>query len=116
MGSLLSLLVVSALAATAPGTATGQPATQPGEARLQYVAPFQPLAGISYGMTAVDGQPLILGQRVGTQVASGFRTVWYSCPDDPQGSNSQGFDFKAGQTYELVCRDGQQAEIREAGC
>lgn len=118
MSSLLSLIVLSALAATAPSTAPGQPAIQPDEALLQYVAPFQPLAGIAYGMTAVDDQTLILNQRVDTRVASGLRTVWYTCPSESlQTSSSRlSFDFKAGQVYELVCRAGQQAEIRAAGC
>ena len=118
MSSLLSLLVASALAATAPSTSTSQPTTQSQEALLQYVAPFQALAGISYGMTAVDSQPLILDQKVTARVASGLRTVWYSCPNQSQmtGGSHLSFNFKAGQMYELVCRDGQQAEIRAAGC
>ena len=118
MSSLLSLLVVSALAATTPGTSTSQPTTQSKDASLQYVAPFQLLAGISYGMTAVDSQSLILDQRVTTRVASGLRTVSYSCPNESQkpGGSRLSFNFKAGQAYELVCREGQQAEIRAAGC
>jgi hypothetical protein len=118
MSSLFSLLAVSVLAATAPNTSTSQPTTQSSDALLQYVAPFQALAGISYGMTAVDSQPLILDQKVTTRVASGLRTVWYSCPNEAQmsGGSRLSFNFKAGQAYELVCRDGQQAEIRTAGC
>jgi hypothetical protein len=118
MGSLFSLLVASALAATTPGTSTRQPTTQPKEAVLQYVAPFQSLAGISYGMTAVDNQALILDQRTTARVASGLRTVSYSCPNESSmaGGSRLSFNFKAGQMYELVCREGQPAEIRAAGC
>jgi hypothetical protein len=118
MSSLLSLLVVSAFAAITPGTATSQPTTQPEEAVLQYVAPFQALAGISYGMTAVDNRALILDQRTTARVASGLRTVSFSCPNASSlaGGSQLRFNFKAGQAYELVCREGQPAEIRAAGC
>lgn len=117
MGSLLGLLVVSALAATAPSPSSTLPAP-PKDASLLYVAQFQPLAGISYGMTAVDGRPLILDQRVIARVAPGLRTVWYSCPNGSKGTGGSrlSFNFKAGQAYELACREGQQAEIRVAGC
>lgn len=118
MSSLLGFLVVSALASTAPSTSTSQPTTQSQDALLQYVAPFQALTGISHGMTAVDSQPLILDQRAATRVTSGLRTVWYFCPNESRmtGGSRLSFNFKAGQRYELVCRDGQQAEIRAAGC
>jgi len=115
MSSFFGLLVVSAITATAPGPSVAQPAPQPRNAVLQYVAPFQALAGISYGLTAVDGQPLILDQRVTTHVDPGVRTVWYSCPNASGGSRLS-FDFQAGQIYELVCREGHPAEIRAAGC
>ena len=98
--------------------ATSQPTTQPEEAVLQYVAPFQALAGISYGMTAVDNRALILDQRTTARVASGLRTVSFSCPNASSlaGGSQLRFNFKAGQAYELVCREGQPAEIRAAGC
>jgi len=118
MSSLLSLLVVSVLAATAPSTSASQTTTQSEDAVLQYVAPLNPLIGISYGITSVDRHTLFLDQRVNTRVASGLRSVEYSCPNEPgvaRGSRLS-FNFKAGQIYELVCRDGQQAEIRAAGC
>lgn len=118
MSSLFSLLVASALATTTPSTSASQTTAQAEVALLQYVAPVQSLAGISYGMTAVDSQPLILDQRATTRVASGLRTVWYSCPNESKmtGGSRLSFNFKAGEVYELVCRDGQQAEIRAAGC
>ena len=119
MGSLSGLLVASALAATAAGTPPAEPAAPSDDAVLRFVAPFHALAGISHGMTAVDGRPLILDQRATTRVASGLRTVWYSCPDESQatGVSSLSFDFKAGQAYELVCRAGKPAQILAAdGC
>lgn len=118
MRSLFSLLVVSTMIALTPGTASSKPPRQAQDALLVYVAPLSSLAGISHGMTAVDAKPLFLDQRVNTKVASGVRTVWYSCPNEPamQGGSHLSFDFKADQVYELVCRAGQQAEIRTGGC
>jgi hypothetical protein len=77
-----------------------------------------PLRGISYGIEAVDGQRLLFGQRTQARVAPGLRTIWYSCPNEPQlsGGNRLSFDFKPDQVYALQCRAGQPVAIVEAGC
>jgi hypothetical protein len=77
-----------------------------------------PLRGISYGLDAVDGQRLILGQRTTAHVAPGLRTIEYSCPDAPlaSGGNRLTFAFEADQVYALQCRAGQPVVIRASGC
>ena len=114
--SALAAFLISALAGASPNATPAQVAPPPNDAVLGYVAPFQLLATISYGMTAVDSRPLVLDQRVEARVASGLRTVWYSCPNESPMTGRSGvtFDFKAGERYELVCRAGHQAEIRPA--
>jgi hypothetical protein len=118
MAKLVGLLVVSVLAAASPAIASSEPTPQAKDAVLQYVAPFQVLTGVSYGMSAVDSRPLFLDQRASTHVASGLRTVWYSCPNEApaSGGSRLSFEFEPGRVYELVCRAGQQAEIRAADC
>lgn len=70
--------------------------------------------GISYGITAVDGQAPILDEQASARISSGLRTVGYYCPNEsqPAGGASLSFNFQAGQAYELVCRAAQHAEIR----
>lgn len=114
MGSLSSLLVVSALAA-AGGQAPPAPSQQSSEpASVSFVAEDLALAGIAYGIDAVDALPRVFGDRLSTHVSAGNRTVWYSCPNAPrvEGGSHLTFNFVGGRRYELVCRHGQDAEIR----
>ena len=116
MSSLASLLVVSALSA-AGGQAV--PAAQPPSsepASLSFVSNVQALAGIAYGIDAIDAQPSFFEQRVSANVSAGRRTVSFSCPDTPQmtGGSHLTFDFVAGRHYELVCEPAKDAVIRPA--
>ena len=108
--------LASAFATVAPSAADKLPVTTSKDAVIHYVSPFQTPVGYIYGMSAVDSLPLVLDQRSSTRVASGLRTVWYSCPNElaMAGGSRLSFDFKAGGTYELVCHAGQRAEIRTA--
>ena len=117
MGTVVAIaLLTSALAATAPGAAIDRPAAPARDASLRFVSQSALPVEIFQGLTAVDKRSLILDQRASTRIASGTRTVFYICPDQPQpaGGSRLSFDFQAGQAYELVCRAGQQAEIRPA--
>lgn len=120
MSSVVAIaLLVSSFATTTPGTTIDQPASQATGASLHYVSASLLPVGISYGITAVDNRPLLVGEQANTRVSSGLRTVSYSCPDEPRlaGGSRLSFDFQAGQAYELVCHAGTQAEIRAAeGC
>ena len=109
-------LLTSALATAAPNASVSRPATQTQDASLSYVSESLLPVGIFYGMTAVDNRPLILDQRENARITSGLRTIFYACPNEPRSAASSrlSFNFQAGQTYELVCRAGQPAEIRAA--
>lgn len=107
-------LLLSSLGAAPPSASMGQPAPQAKQASLHYVSGHVIPVGISYGITAVDGQAPILDERASARIASGLRTVGYYCPNEsqPAGGARLSFNFQAGQAYELVCRAGRQAEIR----
>jgi hypothetical protein len=112
-------LLVSSLGATPSSASMVQPALQAKEASLHYVSRRVIPVGASYGIMAVDGQAPILDERAGARIASGLHTVGYYCPDQSQaaGGTRLSFNFQAGQAYELICRAGQQAEIRTLeGC
>ena len=109
----MSLLASAILVATL--STAGAP---PQDASLRFVSKQPVLVGISFGLNAVDGRALVLGQRTATQVAAGRRTIWYSCPNGPLMSegSSLSFDFVPGKNYELSCGSGG-AQIRVAeGC
>ena len=93
------------------------PAAPASDALIQFDSD-SPLGGISYGLDAVDGQRLILGQRSVAHVAPGLRTIAFSCPNSPlaAGGNRLTFEFKADQKYALQCRAGQPVMIRASGC
>jgi len=106
------------LAATTATTVAAAPSPAPADAQLAFVARGTPLAGISFGIEAVDGQRSGYGGRMSTRVLAGRRTVWYSCPGQPamDGGSRMSFDFEAGRRYELACEAGKQAVIRPADC
>lgn len=110
----IPMFVASALLASASAFAA-EPAA-PTEATLTFVAPYSALVGNSFGMDKIDSLPLVMDQRHEMKLESGVRTVWYSCPGEaaPQYGSRTSFAFEAGKMYELVCRSGQEAEIREA--
>lgn len=107
-------LAASALLASAAASAAGPEAPQP--ATLTFVAPYSALVGNAFGMDAIDSLPLVMDQRHEMKLESGLRTVWYSCPGEagPKDGSRMSFAFEAGKMYELVCRTGQEAAIREA--
>ena len=109
-------LFASALLAAGGHSIPANAATQPLDASLSFVSKDTPLIGVSFGLNAVDGQVLLLDQRSSTHVASGLRTISYTCLNEPQmaGSSRVIFDFVPGEKYELVCRSGQSAFIRPA--
>jgi hypothetical protein len=113
MSSLFSLLVVSALTAAGGQAAPVSPPSSE-QASLSFASEDQVLAGIAYGIDAIDAMPSILGQRLSASIPAGQRTVWYSCPNEPRmtGGSRITFDFDAGHRYQLVCRPGRGAEIR----
>lgn len=110
--SLFALSLLAAGSYSAPVNA----ATQHQDALLRFVSKDSTLIGVSFGLSAVDGQVLLFDQRSSTHVASGLRTISYTCLDESQmaGSSRVTFDFVPGQKYELVCRSGQSALIRPA--
>ena len=118
--SMLATALFAASLATVSGASAPAPATSaPQDATLRFVAAKSVLAGISFGMNTVDGRPLLLDQRTSIQLGAGRRTIWYSCPNEPMSAQGSPItiDVKAGTRYELVCRAGQQAQIRAAkGC
>ena len=116
MSSLASLLFVSALAAIGGQSTPASQSPQPQQASLSFVSQDQILAGITYGIDAIDAQPQVFGRRLSANVSAGQKTIWYSCPNEPQvaGGSRITFDFKAGSRYELVCRSGKDAEIRSS--
>jgi hypothetical protein len=119
MGTIVAAaLLASALAAASPGPAISEPATQARGASLRFVSGSLLPVEIFQGLNAVDNQQLILAGRTSTRVAAGVRTVFYTCPNQPQpaGGARLSFDFQADRAYELVCRAGQPAEIRAADC
>ncbi|MCI4568506.1 hypothetical protein [Lysobacter sp. CFH 32150] len=114
MGSVSSLLVVSALAAADGQALPVQPHQSAEPASITFVSEDQTLVGIAYGIDAIDSQPRAFGQRLSANVTAGLKTVWYSCPNDPQmkeGSRIT-FNFVGGHHYELACRPGKDAVIR----
>lgn len=117
MSSLSGLLVVfavSAVAATGGQTEPAPPQQSSEVASVTFVSEAQMLTGITYGIDAVDGQPRAFGPRLAVEVAAGLRTVWYSCPDEPQMKDGSRitFNFVGGRQYELACRPGKDAVIR----
>jgi hypothetical protein len=113
----MSVLATAAFAALATIGATGSPsqtAAVSRDATLNFVSSNSVLAGISFGMNAVDGRSLLLDQRTSTRLAAGRRTIWYSCPGAQGGAIS--FDFAPETRYELSCGSlGAQIRVAE-GC
>jgi hypothetical protein len=113
--SMIANAVFAAAALSSLGgmSSTARAAGKAPDATLRFVSANAALAGISFGMNAVDGRSLLLDQRTSTHLAGGRRTIWYSCPNEPM---SQGitFDFVPGTRYELACRAGQAAQVRVA--
>jgi hypothetical protein len=118
MTRTFALLVASALAAlTGSAGRADEPAAA--TASLTFKAKGAVLVGTAYGLDAIDDEPRIYGQRTSAEFLAGRRTVAYTCPDTPIGIDGSRltFDFQAGSHYELVCRNGQEAEIRVTdGC
>ena len=115
MASIAGLLMVSTFALSAAGTPP-PPSARP--ATLSFDTSGNVLAGISFGIEAVDSRPTFLGDRRATQVPAGVRTVSYSCPgSDPSTQGARiTFDFAEGGAYRLTCRSGQAAIIRADDC
>ena len=115
MASIASVLMISTFAlssANAPTSPAARPAT------LTFDTRGNVLAGISYGIDAVDSRATFLGDRRETRVAAGLRTVSYSCPAD-DGSTRGGhitFNFDEGSAYRLSCRHGEAEVIRADSC
>jgi hypothetical protein len=111
-------IVVLGLAALAGNAAAGAPNAAAKPATLRFVAGYNALVGISFGIDAVDAERSVLDRRRTATLASGVHTVWYSCPNEaaPRDGAHITFDFAEGKVYELVCRAGQDAEIRAGGC
>lgn len=114
MSSLSVLFAATAFAATGPAATPSQPSS--GAAELKFASENQMLAGIAYGIDAIDAQPRFFDQRVATNVIAGQRTIQYSCPNTPQtdGASQLTYTFEAGHRYELVCQEGHAALIRES--
>ncbi|MEO8365070.1 MAG: hypothetical protein ABI538_02570 [Pseudoxanthomonas sp.] len=97
-------LLVASLGAPPASASMSQPAPPAKEASLHYI--FRPAIamGISYGITAVDGQAPLLDEQASARISSGLRTVGYYCPNEsqPAGGASLSFNFQPGQAYELV--------------
>ena len=116
MGSLGSILILGTFALSGHGAPPPSPAAKP--ATISFVAKGDALAGISYGIDAVDSQPSLLGNRRATQVLAGVHTVSYSCPGEAssRGGASLTFNFAEGGAYQLVCRGGKGEMIRNDDC
>jgi hypothetical protein len=118
MINLASVVLASMIAAPAQaGLPSAPQAASP--ATLQFDAMGGVLAGISYGIDAVDARPSLFGDRRAASLAAGIRVVSYSCPGTPgasPGVQAIRFDFAAGRAYRLVCMPGGSAEIRPADC
>lgn len=113
MHSLFRLAFAAACVAAVPG-AGAAPDTTRAPATLQFRSQAGALAGISFGIDAVDARRNVLGERLQAQVAAGHRTIRYSCPNEaaPRDGSRISFDFEAGASYTLTCRAGGEAEIR----
>ncbi len=116
MSSLGSILILGTFALSGSGAPPPSPAAKP--ATLSFVAKGDALAGISYGIDAVDSQPSLFGKRRATQVLAGVHTVWYSCPGEaaPRDGARITFDFAEGGAYQLVCQGGKGAVVRNDEC
>lgn len=115
MTSIATVLVVSTFAlssANAPVPPDARPAT------LTFDTGGNALAGISYGIEAVDSRPTFLGDRRATRVQAGLRTVSYSCPsaDGTTQDARVTFNFAGGAAYRLVCGRDEGAIIRTDDC
>ncbi|HET7843884.1 MAG TPA: hypothetical protein VFL14_07020 [Xanthomonadales bacterium] len=112
----LALSACPALALLVSSVAfAGGPVSERG-ATLSFVSPEAALIGNAYGINAVDSEARVLDERIDTFVASGLRTVWYACPGEagPVDGSRMSFEFEPGKHYELVCRAGLEATIRES--
>ena len=119
MSTVALVVLASALLAADRDASPAHLDEQQGDAALGFIAGDTALTGVSFGLTAVDGQSLLWNQRTNTYVASGRRTIWYACPGAEQmsGGSRLTFDFDPGQQYVLVCRSGEEALIRISdGC
>ena len=110
MSTITSLLFASAFAATGQGDATPDGA---GPASLSFSAKDRVLIGTVYGISAVDDEPRLYGQRLAADVPAGRRTVSYECPGRQLGIDGSRltYDFAAGSRYLLVCHADREAEI-----
>lgn len=107
----LTATLLACLAGTAPAHARTTPDIA--QATLRFQSKASVLAGISYGIDAVDARRSVLGERLQAEVPAGLRTIWYSCPGEaaPREGARISFAFEAGASYTLSCRAGQDAEI-----
>ena len=103
--SVFASVLLLAVSTTSPPAA---------DASLRFVAKDQPLAGISFGIDAIDGQRRGYGQKTSARLLAGRRTVWYTCPGQASAGARMSFDFEAGGRYELDCSAGPEAVIRRA--
>jgi len=108
--SVITLFVAAALAAAGTSSPTAAQAAKPDPVTLSFNLANQNLAGVLYGIEAIDASPQTFGKLVNTELVAGRRTIWYSCPTGSRSSLT--YDFSAGGKYELVCNPGQDAEIR----
>jgi hypothetical protein len=117
MSGLSILFVASALATAGPQvTVLSKPEPSSKPASISFVSRDKMLVGTVYGISAIDAQAQVYGKLLSASVLAGNRTVWYSCPNAPAGSDRSriAFDFVAGQHYELVCDAAKGAVIRAA--
>ncbi len=114
MSSFAISLLASAVLATGGNMIPDPAVNKPQDVSLRIVADGSTLAGISFGLNAVDEQARLFDQKASTRVATGVRTIWYSCPDEPEmaGGTRVTVDFAPDTKYELVCRSGQPAVVR----
>jgi hypothetical protein len=113
--SMLAVVIAATVAAAAPADRDNPPEAP---ATLAFDSGIEALAGITYGLEAVDEQELAFGQKLATSVPTGTRTVRYSCPANGEGdgNGTLSFEFEAGQKYQLVCLPDAHAEIRAGDC
>lgn len=113
MSALVLLAAAAAISFAGQGT---MPPDQRSPARLEFVSEHRVLIGAAYGLDAIDGQPRYFGQRAAAEIPPGQRTILYSCPNAPDTGNASSltYTFKPGHLYELVCRGGKEAVIRQS--
>ena len=108
-----ALVFAGAASASPPLDASPAPASS---VVLQFASGGNPLAGVSFGLRAVDRVPVLPGQRSLAHLRPGLRTIEFTCPAAMGVTQQLQFDFPADGTYEVVCSAGKPASIRAAGC